>query len=443
MLPEGEKKAPEIELRSEEMNDILGRIPPWIVRWGMVLMIITVTLILLGSWWFKYPDEVTASIQVTTENPPYNAIARSDGKIKTILVADNQNIAEGQVLAIIENPASYDDVIMLQQQLLEFRKSPSFLKGDSLFVFKNNLMLGEIQSVYAGFLKLYNDLTQYYQLDYYDQKINSLRQEINRYKDYSKRLAVQSRILEQEKSLTLSQYKRDSSLLLQSVIPEADFELSKSKLLQKQYAYEQSKITQASNDIQIAKLEQQILDLELTRNDETGKLISANLEALDNLNAAIADWMQKYVLRSSVEGVVSFTRIWSENQNVRAGDIVMSVIPDNQGEIIGKISLPLSGSGKVKPGQRVNIKFTNFPHLEYGMVKGIIRSVSLVTADNAYSVIVDLPDGLQTNYNIKLDFNQDMQGNAEIITEDKRLLDKIINPVKSVIFRQKQLKSES
>jgi len=435
-----ENHNPDIELRSEEVNDILGQIPHWIVRWGMLMLLIALTLIIFGAWWFKYPDIVPAGIQVTTENPPYNAIARSDGKITSLLVADNQKVRAGQVLAIIENPARYDDVVLLETQLDEFRKSSAFNLDSTVdFVFKNNLVLGEIQTVYAGFLKLYSDLRQYYKLDYHNQKISSFRKEIDKYRDYSKRLLLQSRILQQEQALTANQFKRDSLLFMEGVIPEADFEQTRSKLLQKQYGYEQSRITQASNEIQISRLEQEILDLELKRNDETVKLVSTTMEALENLNAAIAEWKQKYVLRSSLDGIVSFTRIWSENQNVKESDLVMSVIPEDPGKIIGKISLPLEGSGKVKAGQWVNIKFSNFPYLEYGMVKGVIRSISLVTSDNAYSVIVDLPYGLRTTYNTELGFNQDMEGKAEIITSDKRLLEKIISPVKSLIVKQKHL----
>ncbi len=437
-MSQEEKKNPTVELRSEEVSDILGQVPHWIIRWGMVMLMVALALVLLGSWWFKYPDIISTDIQVTTENPPSNAIARSNGKITTLFVTDNQQVKAGTILAIIENPAVYSDVQLLTQQLIAFHDSSSYLDGTSSFEFKNDLILGEIQPEFASFLKFYSDLLQYFRLDYHNQKINSFQQEIDRYKDYSKRLQNQSWILKQEETLAANQYERDSKLFKQGVIPEADIEVSKSKLLQKQYAYEQSKITRASNEIQISKLEQEILDLNLKRNEETGKLTLVTLEAYDNLFAAIANWTQKYVLKSSVDGIVSFTRIWSENQNVIEGDLVMSIIPQNPGKIIGKISLPVSGSGKVKPGQKVNIKFSNYPYLEYGMVKGVIRTISLVTSNNAYSVLVDLPFGLKTNYNTELTFSQDMQGNAEIITSDKRLLEKVINPIKSLLVKQKR-----
>lgn len=63
-MSQEENQKPKVELRSEEVNDILGQIPHWILRWGMIMLLIALALILLGSWWFKYPDIVPADIKV-------------------------------------------------------------------------------------------------------------------------------------------------------------------------------------------------------------------------------------------------------------------------------------------------------------------------------------------------------------------------------------------
>jgi HlyD family secretion protein len=438
MVPEEPLKS-DIELRSEEVKEILGHIPHWIIRWGTLLVFFIIALIIMGSWWFKYPDMVNAGILVTTENPPSNAVARTNGKIMQLLVKDNEEVHPGQVMALIENPGQLDDIQKLKTELDSLRSNSREPLDRIVPSFPGNPVLGDIQPFYANFLKLYNDLIQFVDLDYHNQKIISLKSEIEKYKDYSIRLNNQSRILKQEENLASRQFKRDSLVYLQGVIPESDFEKSKVSYLQKQYAYEQSRITLASNEIQISRLSQEILDLELRRIDDAGKLRTAVDEAANKLYASIADWEQKYVLKSTVEGIVSFTRIWSQNQDVREGDLVMSVIPKNPGQIIGKVSLPQSGAGKVKPGQWVNIKFANYPYLEFGMVKGIVRSISLVASNNEYSVIVDLPEGLKTGYGTELNFTQDMQGIAEIITNDRRLLERIVLPLKAAFARQKQI----
>lgn len=113
----------------------------------------------------------------------------------------------------------------------------------------------------------------------------------------------------------------------------------------------------------------------------------------------------------------------------------MTIIPKNQGKMIGKLTLSFKGAGKVKKGQQVNIKFSNYPYLEYGMVRGVVESISLVPEDQNYIVEVSLPDSLTTFYGKTLSFTQEMQGSAEIITEDKRLLEQILRPIKYVFTK--------
>jgi hypothetical protein len=113
----------------------------------------------------------------------------------------------------------------------------------------------------------------------------------------------------------------------------------------------------------------------------------------------------------------------------------MTIIPENEGEIIGKVQLSFQGAGKVKSGQEVNIRFDNYPYMEFGMVKGIVKSISLAPDNNFYTAEILLPDGLITFYNEKLDFKQEMQGTAEIITEDFRLLERIIRPLRYVLIK--------
>ena len=88
---------------------------------------------------------------------------------------------------------------------------------------------------------------------------------------------------------------------------------------------------------------------------------------------------------------------------------------------------------KVKEGQRENIKLDNYPHMEYGMVKGIVGTISLVPSGEFFMVEVDLPNGLKTNYKKDIKFVRQLQGTAEIITDDRRLIERFIEPIKSLL----------
>ncbi len=66
---------------STEVQDILGHVPNWIIRWGITVIAIILVAFLVASWMFKYPDMIIASVIVSGENPPAPVVARVDGRI--------------------------------------------------------------------------------------------------------------------------------------------------------------------------------------------------------------------------------------------------------------------------------------------------------------------------------------------------------------------------
>ena len=57
-----ENRKPEIELRSEEFNEVLSVVPAWIIRWGITVTACVVLLLLVGSAVFKYPDIISSTV---------------------------------------------------------------------------------------------------------------------------------------------------------------------------------------------------------------------------------------------------------------------------------------------------------------------------------------------------------------------------------------------
>ncbi len=75
--------------------------------------------------------------------------------------------------------------------------------------------------------------------------------------------------------------------------------------------------------------------------------------------------------------------------------------------------------------------------MEFGLMKGTVKNISLVPTitDKGifYTANINLPDTLISNYSIKLKFTQEMSGTAEIITEDIRLLERLLNRIKAIL----------
>ena len=58
MVQEDKKEYKEIELRSEEVQEVMSHVPVWILRWGITVLFCIVIILLIGSYLFKYPDVV-------------------------------------------------------------------------------------------------------------------------------------------------------------------------------------------------------------------------------------------------------------------------------------------------------------------------------------------------------------------------------------------------
>ena len=194
-----------------------------------------------------------------------------------------------------------------------------------------------------------------------------------------------------------------------------------------------SKTTIANLLINITEIKQQKEQLKVSFTTQKTKLRAELKNKYQELISRLTDWRKQYILYSPIDGRITFNQIWSNNQNVNAGDVVFSVIPTKETQIIGRLELPIAGSGKVKQGQRVNIKLDNYPYLEYGMLIGKIAKISLVPNNEKYYFEVGLPKELITNYQNKIRFKHKMQGNADIITENHRLIMKFINPIKHLL----------
>ncbi len=433
-----EEEINNIEIRSEEIEEILGKTPNWIIRRGITVVFSVIALLFIGSWFFKYPDIINSTIVITTENVPATIVAKTNGKITDIFIKDNQIVKKNEYLGIIENPANYIHVKEIKGKLDTLKSV--MLDFDSVtdhqVNFKSVYSLGDLQTQYSTFRKNYEDYLQFLRMDYQHKKIESINKQIAKYKQMNLKLARQQDIMRQKLMLGRSQYNRDSSLYSNNTIALADFEKSKATLLDNKYSYVSSGATIDNTLISINQLEQSVLELEQDYAEKKKNFELLFKESYDNLQTQIKLWEQTYILKSPIDGIITFTKVWSINQNVVAGDKVMTVIPKDASRILGKLTIPVSGSGKVKSGQKVNIKLTNYPYMEYGMIEGKIKSISLIPSDNTYIAEVEFPDGLITNYGKKIEFSQEMQGSAEIVTDDIRLIERFFNPIKSLLKKQ-------
>lgn len=418
-----------IELRSDDVQEILGTPPSWIVKWGTTIIFFSVTMLFFVSYIVKYPDIIHAPVMITTEMPPVPVVARTTGYLAKLAVKENDTVRTGDLLVVLQSSANYEDVLKLEEDLKMLENiDPSVMTA---FEPDMTLNLGELQIGYSAFVQILKELKFKRTENYSSQNVAQIQLQIKNTERMIK--TEQDKEINARKNAELAnkRFEDKRRLYMEKVVSLNELEDAKKDALR----YEQD-IKNVHSQLEVLQgqklqLEQSIMSVkQQSKETDVSKYVGI-VEAFNQLRASIIKWKQTYLLSAPIDGRVSFyNEYWAQNQNVRDGAEVMAIVPPMGAGIIGLCNLPMSGSGKVKEGQKVVIKFDSYPYQQYGVVEGKVMSKALLPKDNqSISVRVQLTKGLMTSYDKNLKFEQQMQGNAEIITEERRFIERMFDKV--------------
>ena len=420
----------DIELRSEEVQEILTRPPHALVRWGITVFFGVLAVVFIGGCFFQYPDVVDATVTVTTERPPVWMVARGSGKIKEVFHQDRDSVYTGDLIAVLENPARTADVRELKRLLQAFSLTDSCVRA---MRFPDKPALGTVQAAYAAFLRGLTDYRNYLELNLYDRQIKATEQELEEYGRYITHLERQIVLDGKQTEIAETIHRREKKLHEDGLTAQAEYEEAQQALLAKRQTTEQLMTSLSNARIRQAQLRQTILQTRMEQAREANTLRTALQSAFNDLKTGISDWELAYLFVSPAAGILSYNDVWQKNQNVNSGDKVFSVVAKDMGAIIGKIKLPVEGSGKVKAGQRVNISVAGYPYMEFGFLTGTVQSVSLLADEESmYTVTVSLPQDLRTSYGKSLHFGGELAGTAQVLTDERSVTARLLSPLRYV-----------
>ena len=427
---------------SEPVQEIMGSIPSWITRWGVTVIAGIFALIIIGCCIIRYPQTLTSSITLTSENPPSDLAARYDGLLDTVCVVNGQKVSGGDLVALLSTPADYGD-IMAVRDLLDSLSSrerdalPDAVSSPSLY---ENYRLGDLQSSWSELVRSCSAYLNWSEIDQSGHQKRLVEEQIGKNREYYGDLLVQKAVLEQDMRYELAGLERDSLLMVRGAVSRAEYEATLKNWTSKKGSLASFEATLTSTQLSILQLRQQLTELEIQRQNEETEHLRGIMQQASQLKAQVAQWLEQYAVISPADGTVSLQKVWSRGQHVMVGDVIASVVPDEGDRVIGRLQVPSSGFGKVEEGQTVNVRLNGFPYMEFGVLKGVVESIPAVpqtvtTAEGnsiVYTVEVSFPDSLVTTYGKELPMVQQMDGTAEIITRDRRLIGQFIDPVLSL-----------
>lgn len=427
-----ENEEANVQLRTEEVNELLTTEPRWIYRWGILIIFVIMICGLMMSRYISYADALTAKTTVTTYNPPATIVSKTDGKIIMVGVQNNQYVKRGDVLMAIDNSADYRDVLKLAALADTFRTYllKNLIPARTINV--ESLTLGPLTGKTLEFTRSYEEYFLFAEMNPQDREIKIIDDELKIYEALIKKYETQENIGKQEHEYVQKEFERVQSLFKNGSVTEKEYETKYLEFLSSKRSYENIRINTLNNEITLNNLKKAKLKLSISARTDLEKHKQAVHQSVQDLQSAISSWKETYLVCSPIDGRVSLFSYWTVNQNIRQGDAILSVIPPKRDQIIARLTVPAQNSGKLKIGQLVNIKLDNYPYQEYGMLKGRVKQISVMPKDNSYQIEVSLPEKLKTSYKKDLDYKEEMQGVAEIITEDLTVFDRILYQFKKL-----------
>ena len=432
-----EEKKEEAIQRSEEVQTIIDRMPTRGATYAIGLTSLLVTIIISLGFIIKYPDTVDGQISITAHLAPIKLVANASGKLH-LICKDRNSINEGQIIAYIENEANYRDVLLLDSLLM--------IHNNNLEDFPSvpELILGSISSAFNSFSIAHSQYYRALHSDIYKIMCNSLQQQNMINADIIKNLDKKLLLKEKKLKIEGELLNRDSTLNQVKAISTQEYNRQQGSYYDLQSVYKELQSSRLSHMAQIRRNEQQIQQYILEEQEKLEKLKEDLSACKFQLTNIIYTWKKQYLQISPLDGQLEYLGFWIENYFVQNRQEIFSILP-NQNEIVGEVIVPSFGIGKVKIGQTANIKVSNYPYMEYGLIKGKVSSISRISnkieqsstdatkEGNVYRVLISFPDGLKTNFDQTLDLDFESHGTVEIITRPKRLIERLFDNLRANI----------
>ncbi len=409
-----------IELRDDEIQELIATPPTWLVRWGTTLFFGLMVLVGIGAWLIEYPDIIRVPGQLVSATTPKAIVARTAGKLARLFITDNQAVTANEVVGYMESTADYGQVLALENQLRT---------GASVGAAYNRL--GEIQPAYQVYAQARIQYLAFQQHGFYAKKRGLLQKDLADLQQLAQNSIEQQTIEEADLQLVDNEYATQKKLYDQRVISSLDLKQNESKLLHKRLLLKQLNSTLINNSTAQTAKQKEMMELDrLVSEQET-----LYQQARNTLSSAIDAWKLQFLLVSPVAGRVAFPSLIQEKQVLALHQEVCTVGTTGAAYHV-LLHIGQRNFGKVKSGQRVLLKFNSYPFQEFGAVEGRITHISEVPArDSTFLAEVALPNGLRTKFKKTLRPKEGMNAQADIITEDLRLLERLFYDIRRAISR--------
>jgi len=416
------------EIKSESIQEIIGMVPQWIVRWGISLVFFVLVAIIIAASLIRYPDVVKSTLKINSLNSPKGVLAKKNGKLTSLLVHDGQSVISHQPLAYIETIANPEEVFLLGKIVKEIRANLLKKRYENIAL-PTNLNLGELQENYQAFFQQYLEFKSTQKTGYYAKRKRFLEQDLKAITLLKSQIIKQKNVQLQEYANVEEEYKAYQKLFVSKVISRSEFVQQQNKFFAAKYPLELTETSILNNSTEYAAKEKELLDLEHVVVEEQSKF----LQSLNELSSSIDGWIAVNVLLAPFSGKLNFAGFIQVNQNIVLNQELFIIDPGNN-SYFGEIQIPQVDMGKIRIGDKVLIKMHSYPFEQYGMIRGKLNFLSDVPyRDSVFTGKVVFTAIENKDLDRRIILKNGMQAKAEIITDESSLLSRFFRSFTRII----------
>lgn len=417
----------DIEIRSEEVQEILGTPPNWMARYGTLLALVVVVILGYVGYFIEYPEVVEAGITVSDTEPPKRLVTNMAGRIELIAAQNEGEVQKDQVIAVFKSNANISDVLTLETAILSMgTPSDSMLL---LFSVPDSLVLGRLKEPLYEVYRYQKNLEQYVNNPYGKLSVDQLKRELSKLNSIIRSSREQWSQYDQQIDLVDERLRREEELVRDNLLAAGKVEKTREDLLSLRRSRESTEGSIKNRQLEIERIRSAISGVRADSEEGRQSASLALRESFLVLQRSVEEWMEKHVITAPISGRLSlYPNEIAEQQFVKESQEVGVVVPRREGETQGEIWLPAAKASAVETGQKVIVRFSSYPAMKFGVVLGRVSSKSQLPVNGNIAIYVEFPKGLVTEFGTSISYSQETKGEATVILADKRFIERVFEP---------------
>lgn len=334
------QSAEETALMHIEADDFLPALGGWSRTFGRNV-VITATAALLGLSIWPWRETVRAAGVVRPDGENTVVQSQLDGTLAAVWIKENQEVEEGQALAMLDRKQLDSEKRKLESELRDSiaqqhnsAQQSTDLKQKSIAT--SELLQAQLQSAARN-------------VDNADATLHFRRTELQRYRSLQATGAVAASVVDEK---------------------NAQYALARNELAKAQQALAEQR---ARGTAQLAELRQNSGQT-LNQEREFNKLLETTRSRLAEVNRAL----RNSTIKAPQAGTILLSGMRHAQQVIRAGEILAQIAPTNAKQTI-QVRVPSRDVGTIKPKQEAFLRVTGCPYPDYGVLKAKVINISADT----------------------------------------------------------------